>query len=216
VKQVLRGIKQFIYHRLGLYPIYGVLRKINSHYTLKGCTALEPFAYTGALQAVAYRKYPAYHEAWEINEWCRPHLERNLPGAVIRITDSFQEILRCDKKFNFINVDTHQAVFGNYCENFEIYPLLFRVMQNECVVNLNVIPHAGPEWRKKYPALFDEEQLARRKIFYKTDDPENVSFEQMLTTYGAIAAEYGYSITWHAFHQRTLTWYLALHLKKTK
>lgn len=214
MKKVLSKLKQSIFHGLKLYPIYRVLDKINKHYPLKDCIALEAFAYTGALQARAYRHFPDYHEAWEIAADCKTQLEKNLPGATVRITDSFEEIRRCDKKFNFINVDTMQGIFGNYCENFEFYPLMFRVMADECIVNLNVIPRASAKWRRKYPTVFNTEHLARRKAFYKTPDPEEISLEEMLRTYGGIAAEHHYSIVWHAYYQRTLTYYLVLHLKK--
>ena len=121
MKKVLTKIKRSVFHGLKLYPIYKVIDVINSHYPLKGCRALEAFAFTGELQARAYRHFPHYLEAWEIAEDCRPQLEKNLPNATIKITNSFEEILRCEKKFNFINVDTHQGIFGNYCENLNSF-----------------------------------------------------------------------------------------------
>jgi len=214
IRSLLHKTKQALYHTFRLYPVYRILARINARFPLKGCHALEAFAFTGALQARAYKQYPAYHEAWEISGDCREPLKKNLPGAVIKITNSFSEVLTCSHKFNFINVDTHQGLFGDYCENFEFFPLLFRVAQDECIVNLNVIPHAGEDWKKRYPDLFNAEHLARRKAFYGAPDPANVSFEQMLAAYSRIAGEHGYEITWHAVEQRTLTYYLALHLKK--
>lgn len=214
MKLLLHKIKQAIFHAFRLYPVYRILDRINTRFPLRGCDALEAFAYTGALQARAYKHYPNYHEAWEISEDCRIPLQRNLPNAVIKITNSFNEILSCKHRFNFINVDTHQGLFGSYCENFEFFPLLFNVTQNECIVNLNVIPEASAEWKRRYPDLFNTEHLARRKAFYQVDDPEHVTFDQMLATYSKIAAEHGYQIVWHAIQQRTLTYYMALHLKK--
>lgn len=216
MKRFLSTVKQAIYHRLKLYPVYKVLDAINKRFPLKGCSALEAFAYTGAWQARAYRLWPAYHEAWEIDESCRAELKRNLPGANIKITNSFDEIKKCDKKFDFINVDTHQGIFGEYCENFEFFPLLFRVAKDEVMVNLNVMPFAAEKWRRRYGTLFSDEHLARRAAFYGTDHPENITLQEMLSTYGRIASEKGYEIAWHYYRQRTLTWYLALHLVKTK
>ena len=97
---------------------------------------------------------------------------------------------------------------------FEFFPLLFNVTEDECIVNLNVIPKASDKWRKQYPTLFNKEHLKRRKAFYKTDHPEDVSLAEMLKTYGAIAAEHNYTIIWHYYQRRTLTYYLTLHLKK--
>lgn len=214
MKKLLSSIKQEIFHRLKLYPVYKVINAINERFPLKGTNALEAFAYTGALQTRAYKKFPKYLEAWEIAADCRPSLEKNLPGATIKITNSFEEVLRCKTKFNFINVDTQQGIFGSYCENFEFYPLLFNVAQDELIVNLNVIPEASAKWRRKYPTVFGKEHLERRAAFYGTKHPEYVSLEQMLTTYRDIAAKNGYSILWHYYQQRTLTYYLVLHLKK--
>ncbi|MBL7930753.1 MAG: hypothetical protein JNL60_02565 [Bacteroidia bacterium] len=214
MKALLRNIKRSMFHRLKLYPIYRVISAINSKYPLQGSVALEAFAYTGELQTRAFKKYPSYLEAWEISQDCETALRKNLPGAVIKIVDSIEEAKHCDKKFNFINVDTHQGLFGPYCENFEIFPLLFRMMQDECTVNLNVMPEASEQWRKTYPGLFNKEHLERREAFYKTGDPEHVSLEQMLATYGRIAAEKGYKIIWHYYRRRTLTYYLVLRFKK--
>ena len=216
MRKILTKIKRGIFHRLKLYPIYKVIRRINAHFPLQGSMALEAFAFTGELQTRAYKKYPKYLEAWEISANWENDLKRNLPNATIKITNTFEEILRCDKKFNFINVDTHQGLFGDYCENFEIFPLLFNVMQNECIVNLNVIPNASEGWKRKYPDLFNEKHLAKRKKFYQTEHPENVSIQEMLVIYGEIAAKYDYSIIWSYHQQRTLTYYLVIHLKKNK
>lgn len=214
MRNILQAVKRYVFHGLKIYPIYRLLRRIDDHFPLKGCIALEAFAYTGELQAKAYSKYPAYMEAWEIAADCEERLKKNLPGAVIRVTNSFDEVLSCKRKFNFINVDTMQGIFGPYCENFEFFPLLFNVTADECVVNLNVIPAASAKWRKKYPTVFNAEHLERRKRFYQVSDPENISLRDMLKTYGDIAANNGYSIVWHEYMPRTLTYYLALHLKK--
>lgn len=214
MKSLLRHIKQSVFHGLKLYPIYKVIKAINRELPLKNCNALEAFAFTGAWQTRAYKHYPAYLEAWEIDATCEAPLKKNLPGAVIRITDSFEEIRHCKKKFQFINVDTHQGLFGKYCENFEFFPLIFSVAADSCIVNLNVIPHASAYWLQKYPDLFSEVHLERRKLFYQVEDPSSVSLEQMLSRYGAIANENGFKITWHYYRKRTLTYYLALHLVK--
>lgn len=214
MKRILTKIKREIFHRLKLYPIYKVIRAVNAQFPLDECVALEAFAFTGELQTRAYKKYPKYLEAWEISEYWKEDLKRNLPGATIKITNTFEEIMRCEKKFNFINVDTHQGLFGDYCENFEIYPLLFNVMQDECIVNLNVIPQASARWKQKYPDLFNEKHLAKRKEFYTSDHPDNISITEMLLTYRKIASKNNYDIVWNYQLKRTLTYYLVLHFKK--
>jgi hypothetical protein len=214
VRRLLSKIKQNIFHTLRIYPVYRVIGAINERFPLSGKSILEAFAFTGAWQTRAFKKYPSYLEAWEIDGSCLPELKKNLPHATIRIVNSFEQVRICDRRFDFINVDTHQGIFGQYCENFEFFPLLFRVASDEFVVNLNVIPDASARWRKKYPDLFSAEHLRRRAEFYKTKSPESVSLDLMLKTYGEIAAGNGYEICWYYYLQRTLTWYLALHLKK--
>ena len=214
IRNLLSAAKQAVFHGLRLYPVYRVIDAIHRRFPLAGCSALEAFAYTGAWQARAYSLLPGYLEAWEIDPSCEAQLRRNLPDAVVRITDSFAEVRRCEKRFDFINVDTHQGIFGEYCENFEFYPLVFRIAKDEFVVNMNVIPFATAKWRRRYPALFNAEHLARRKAFYDSPDPANVSLSEMLAAYGRIAAENHYDIVWHYYRRRSLTWYLALHLKK--
>ncbi len=216
MKKVLQKLKRSFFHGFRLYPIYKVLDTINAHYPLKDCKALEAFAYTGELQARAYQHLPAYHEAWEIDGMCEPSLKKNLPNSVVKITNTFEELLLCKQKFNFINADTHQGLYGDYCENFEFFPLVFNVTADECIINLNVIPNASPYWRNKYSTLFNQEHLKRRSVFYKTQTPEEVSLELMLKTYSEIAALNNYKIVWHFYMQRTLTYYLVLHLKKVK
>ena len=210
----LRESKQNVYHRLKIYPIYNVIKRINHKFPLKGCIALEAFARTGSWQARAYQKYPKSLDAWEIDPWCKPFLEKNLPKAKIKITDSILEIKKCETKFNFINVDTHQGIYGPYCEHFEFYPLIFKCLMNEAVVILNTIPHADLKWRKLYGDLFNAEHNERRKNFYKTNNPENISFDEMINVYDGIARQNGYFVNWNFFQKRTLTYYCVLHLKK--
>jgi hypothetical protein len=214
MKKTLHQIKQAVFHSLQLYPIYGIINTINRHFPLKNYHTLEGFAFKGDLQARADKQYPAYHEALEINENCSPALQKNLPGATIRITSFFEEITRYRYKFNFIIADMHQGLFGSYRENFGIFPLLFNVNSDWCIVNLNVIPFVGVKWKKKYPDLINKEHLASTKAFYQTKKPENIDFRTMIVPYLKFVVQFKYKIVWPTILQKTLTHHLALHLKK--
>lgn len=216
MKIVLQKIKRKVFHSLRLYPIYSYFKKIEKYFTLKNLTALEVFAYTGELQAVAYSKKTSYHEAWEIREECFPKLKKNLPKANVKIVDSFKQILLTDKKFNFINVDNHQGLFGSYCEHFEIFPLLFNVTDNKCLITINYIPFLSDKWLKIYPELFNTEHLKKRKVFYNTLTPENLNFEESLNTYKKIIEQNNYSIINYVLHKRNLMYYLGFYIERNK
>ncbi len=212
--EAIRNSKQKLFHMMKIYPIYEVIDRINRQIPLSGCRALDVFAGTGGWQTLAFRKYPSYLEAWEIDPVCESALRRNLPNAEIKITDSIKEITNCKKIFGFVNVDNHQGEFGPYCEHFDIFPAIFDVLENEAVVLMNVMPSATQEWRAAYKNLFNESHLARRKAFYGCPNPANIGFDEMLEAYERRAAEKGFRIDWHFFQQRTLTYYLAVKFTK--
>ncbi len=214
IEQVKR-FRRKLYHLLNRYPIYRVLAQLKKKGVLQDIIALEAFAYTGSLQAVAYHRYTKYHEAWEIKQECETQLKKNLPRAVVKITDSFQEIKRVEKKFNFVLADTHQGLFGDgHCEHFDFLPMLFRALCDEATIILNVIPKAGSEWIKRYGSSFSEEHLQRRRAFYGVQNAENIEPENMMRTYHQICNANGYTINWYFFEKRHLMYFLTLRVKK--
>jgi hypothetical protein len=65
-----------------------------------------------------------------------------------------------------------------------MFPHVFRVMDDDCVLLLHVISEADPRTRRNYPYLFNQAQLDRRRSFYESEHPEKLSPEQLAPTIG--------------------------------
>lgn len=132
MKALLSSIKQSLFHSLGIYPIYAVIRKINKQMSLEACHALEAFAFPGPLQTRAFDRYPANIEAWEIDSNYESALSKKRPEVVMNS--------------------------------------------------------------------------------YQVTDPREITLDQMLKRYREISEVNGFKIIWHYYHQRSLIFYLALHI----
>ncbi len=213
----LRTARRKAKHLFHLYPIYTVVDFLKSKNVLENTITLEAFTNSGEHQAPAYYKYAKYFEAWEISDFWEKQIHENLPNAVVKITDTFEEVYRCDKKFNFIIMDAHMGIFGDknqYCEHFEILPKIFRLCMDECTLMFNVMPFCEQKWKDKYDTVFREDHLNRRKLFYKCEDSNVVSYEFMTKFYTDMCKENGFEVEWNYYHQRHLLHYCVLRLKK--
>ncbi len=138
--------------------------------------ALDSFAREGDWQTVIYAREVASLEAWEISPEFLPGLQRNLPGATIRIVDFYAHGAATQDKFDFVVVDNPQATFGpdeRYCEHFEALPVVLRLLKPGAflIFNLNWAPFnfdAHPLWQQ------------RRAAFYGVADTSLLSFEDFL------------------------------------
>jgi hypothetical protein len=212
----LKEIRRKLKHKFKGYPIYKVTDWLVEKKYIQNKTVLEAFANTGEHQAPAYYKYASYFEAWEIDEKFKSSLTKNLPNATVKITNSMQEILVTDKKFDVIVLDAHMGMFGNgYCEHFNILPNVFRVANDDVVVILNVMPYAEEKWRKKYETVFSKEHLKMRKEFYgDAFDVNHCSYDEMISFYKEYFLSKNYQVTDYFFHQRHLLHYLAIKAHK--
>src|SRR5260221_624631 len=87
-------------------------------------------------------------------------------------------------------------------------PNRLRVMQDRAVLILDVMPYLGEEcWARYGP---NDDQLARRKSFYRTETPESVPLDEMTDVYRAIAAENGFDLEWHAVQHRRSSYFSGL------
>jgi hypothetical protein len=174
--------------------------------------ALEVFGRDGHWHTQCYAGHAKTLEVWEIQEQYRDVLQKNFPGAKVKITDSFVEIRHTAGRYNFIVVDNSLGTFRDdpvpggvattYCEHFELFPNVFRVAMDSAILILNVIPETNEAARKKYAYLFNETQLARRRDFYQTDHPEKVSFDKMVETYKRLANDSGFKVEDFFFEKR--------------
>jgi len=194
--------------KLKVMPIQLVLRDMAERgIKVRELVALEVFGGEGCLYTQDLAEAVASIEAWEIDPARCKRLAHRIPSAKVRVTDSFKEMKTCNKQFSLVSSDNHQSNFGRekeYCEHFDIFPDIFRLVMDPAVLILNVIPKAGPVAKRLSADLFNDRQLARRREFYGTETPENISIEEMMETYARLARESKFCVDWWFARRRTL------------
>lgn len=186
----IRAAQFGLRRRLRITPIYlvqkGLLRKGVS---LSELRALEVFGGTGLMHTADYLPRVRSLEAWELSPSKKPDLEKNLPTATVRIVDSYRQLRETDQRFGLIVADSWTQMFADHCEHFELFPEIFRPMEDFAVLVLNVMP----EWR---PASYRPEHLQRRRAFYRRDDVTRIPPEALVERYRDLARENGFDIVW--------------------
>jgi hypothetical protein len=199
-------------------PMEKVLSEISRRrIKIENLNALEIFGYIGTWHTLDYDKRVKTLDVWEIDPKCEEFLRSNLPMAEIKITDSFEEIKKTDKKYGFIVSDNSFGVFvenNKFCEHFELFPHIFRIMQDECILILNVTTKVEIQDKDRYPYLFNEEHLKRRGFFYFSGHPDSLTFEEMASVYAKYAKENGFNLEWYFTQKRTFVYYLVIKLRK--
>jgi len=207
VKKLLWSLRR----ALGLSPTQRVFRDLRARNVPTGdLAALEFFGRTGFLHTVDYARQVSSLEVWEIDPAHEPDLRRNLPGAAVRIVDSFDELKRTPRKFNLLVVDNPVCVYGGHCEHFDIFPDIFRVAMDSSILILNAAPNPSPPTEAAH--------LASRRAFNKTDRPENVPFDRMMKVYREIVQAAGFALEWHFFRRRThatRVYYIVLKIQRS-
>jgi hypothetical protein len=213
----IRSLKESLFRKLQRDPIQQLLRKlIKRRINLKDLDALEIFGYTGEYHTKYYAPYVRTLEVWEVDPACEVQLKKNLPLAEVKITDSYDEINRTQKKFNLIVVDNPMSTFGNYCEHFDLFPDIFNIAMDSSLLVLNVIPEINKTVLKKWPYLFNDVQLTRRKSFYNSEHPDKISFDELVKVYSNICKANGFDLKWYFFQKRTIVYYLVIKILKNK
>ena len=176
--------------------------------------ALDVFGGHGRTQTVDFAAEVASLEAWEVCARKEESLRRNLPNAEIKIVDSFVEIKTTDRKFGFIVVDAPNALFGENderCEHFDLFADVMRLADPPAIVVLNVMPRVPWDvpWRLRRTGrgFFGQRHLARRSDFYRTDTPENVPFDRMISVYRDLVRQGGGRLDWHLFKRKSRSYY---------
>jgi hypothetical protein len=189
------------------------LRLKDEGINLKLFSALEFFAREGDWQTAVFAREVGKMEAWEINPEFLPGLRVNLPGANLRIVDSYAYGAKSLDRFDFIVLDNPQAIFGPmdmYCEHFEALPIALRLLKSQgfVIFNINWAPFdfdAKPRWKQ------------RRSKFYGVNDTSRLSLENFLMPfYHKYFNENGFDIL-SSFIQPRNQYYLAygvFYLKK--
>jgi hypothetical protein len=195
-------------------PMKKLMRVIVKTRFITRFEAVELFARAGDWHTMDYKDSVTKLDAWEIDGAWKDSLRKNLPGAEIKITDTFSEISTTSKRFNLVVSDNSMSIFadGQFCEHFELFPGVFRILQEKSVLVLNAIPSINRRWKLKFPYLLDDSHCARRAAFYHTDHPKNLSLDEMLVVYQNLASQNGFRIESHIVVRRHIIYYLALFL----
>lgn len=184
--------------RVGLSPTQAVFNEIRRRgVPTDTMSAVEIFAGTGFRHTIDYMPLVGALEAWEMNPSYEADLKRHLPGATIRITDSFEELARTASRFGIIVVDNTITTFGpGYVEHFDLFPGLFRVATDPCILVLNVCPKVPESLRR------DAHRMAKREAFYGTDRPHDVPVDRMVVAYERLMESNGFRLDWHFARER--------------
>jgi hypothetical protein len=172
--------------------------------------ALEVFGSTGERHVLDYVGRVKSLEVWEIDASCEAALRLNLPGAEIKITDSFAEAVRSDRRYGFVVVDNPTGTYGGgRCEHFDLFPDLFRLLDDQAVVVIDVLSKLSRRTRRKFPHLLDDQHLARRRAFYQTD-AEDLSLNAIAAHYRTLFEKAGFAVDSAILQRRRYVHYLAL------
>jgi hypothetical protein len=197
-KNVARAARRM----LGLSPMCSVIRELRSRgIDVARLDALECFAFTGAMHTRDYAPAVRSLELWEIHAGHEPVLRAGFPGSTVRITDTYAEIARTDRRFGFVVVD-NSPVHAEHIEHFDLFPAIFRVLEDEAIVVLDVIPHLNDAVLGRYPEMFRDTTLEARRRFFNASDPRQLLQGEMLACYAARAADAGFRIEWSFSRKR--------------
>ncbi len=200
---------------LRLSPMYAVLREMRRRgVMIDSCDVLECFAFTGGMHTLDYARSVRGLELWEINPVHEPILRKRFPGAEVRIVDTYEEVARRDRRFDMIVID-NSPVHGSHVEHFDLFPAMFRLMQDSCVVVLDVMPNLHAGVRRRYPEFFSESVLRTRAEFYGVTDPYTIPEAALVAPYEACARRQGYDVTWYFLQKRNpIITYLVLYVQR--
>jgi hypothetical protein len=81
-------------------------------------------------------------------------------------------------------------------EHFDLFPAVFRVLSNQAVLVVLVVPEASPRLLKRYPHMSNEEHLARRSAFYGVDGAQRIALDRVAAHYGSLARSNGLAAEW--------------------
>jgi hypothetical protein len=214
--RLFRNVLRPVRRSLGLSPMQKVLRRLRARgIDLKSVRALELFGGSGAYHTVDYSDKVGSLEVWEIDPELESSLRANLPNTTVRIVDCYAELKRTTGRFDFVIVDNPMSTYGGHCEHFDLFPDIFRVLCDQTVLILDVIPRVPPVALKRFPYLFNEEQRQRRREFYHTAEPDHLPLGTILSAYRRHAEQAGFEVEWSFMVRRHFVFYLALKIRRT-
>lgn len=215
VKDLIRPFYRGLLRTTGLTPLRRVMRLLAERgVRLSELTGLEVFGGTGKLDTLDYVTMIASLDIWEIDPALEVVLKHNVPSARVKITDSYDEVRRTPNRYSLIVIDNPMSTYGKWCEHFDLFPGIFRLAEDVAILIVSVTPEIDEAVRKSYPYMFNEKQLACRKVFYRTDTPEKVSIAEMVSIYEGHAKNSGFEVDWWFAQKRTHMYSLVMHISR--
>jgi hypothetical protein len=163
---------------------------------LRPLRGLEVFGGRGTYHTLEVVEALADLEIWELNEARVETLRARFPAQRVLQTDSYRELTRTTSRYDIVVADS-DAVSGDHYEHFDLFPMLFGVLNDRAILVLNVTTRVGPN-----P---NPERLRRRALFYEVNDPRNVGLATMRETYRTLIEQAGWRLE-SIFFQRRWTW----------
>lgn len=197
-------------------PIECVLNKLKqNNINFNNIRALEVFGGDGKATEAYYKDMVKELDVWEIDSKLQEKLMSNLPNANIKIVDSFQEIKNTGKIYNMIVMDNPMQNYSEHSENFDMFLEIFRVLEDESIVILNIIPNIE-EVSDEYNFLKSSDHILSRKLFYRTLTPFNIPIKEIVQAYKEIIYKNNYEIEWYFTEERSenFIYYLVLKINK--
>lgn len=210
VRPALQVVKKTLYRKLNVSPMRCVIRRSKKRgVDLRQMNALEVFGGTGdysvgVCHMLDYRREVSAVEAWEVRPDHGERLQRNFPWAHVEIGDAHRKVTETEKRFGFVVVDNPEFPYGPYCEHFDLFPNILRIVADSAILILNVMVETNERFSAYYPQIFSPHHLARRRAFYRTSHPEKVPLEEMVPLYHHLLAEAGFDLEWCFWQDRNL------------
>lgn len=176
---------KYVRRIMKLSPMHQMLRCLKKYdVTPAKLSSLEVFGCIGNVHTMDLASIVNDLEIWEINPEYEVHLKRRFPKSEIKITDSYEEIKRCSKKFDLVVVDNPSVAKDHY-EHFDLFPHIFEILNNVAIIILIVMP--------KISLYSSDEWLKKRRSFYNSTSQNNIYLNEMEKKYINLAEQNG----WH-------------------
>jgi len=185
---------------------------VKNGFELFSVSALEVFGGDGTMHTKDYADSVKSLDIWEYDPDYEKDLKVRFPRANIKICDSYLQVKKNTVHYDLVVVDNPIQTSGGHCEHFDLFPDIFKIMNDDCLVILNVIPDIIQTI--KYPELASEYHLNKRKEFYNAVDPEHITDGELTLTYNNLVKNNGFYIEWILTLRRTFVYYLAMKLKR--
>ncbi len=212
VRPALRVVKKTLYRKLNISRMRCVIRRLKQRgVDLQQLKALEVFGGTGdysvgVCHMLDYRREVASVEAWEVRQDYGERLQRNFPWVRVEVGDAHRKVAETEKekRFGLVVVDNPELPYGPYCEHFDLFPNILRIVADSAILILNVMVETNERFSASYPHIFGPHHLARRRAFYRTSHPEKVPLAEMVPVYRHLLAEAGFDLEWCFWQDRNL------------